>query len=35
MREQFFDLDDDSQLVKYFAMVLARREELDSEKEKE
>ena len=35
IREQFFDLDDDSQLVKYFAMVLARREELDSEKEKE
>ena len=35
IREQFSDLDDDNQLVKYFGMVLARREELDSEKEKE
>ena len=35
IREQFSDLSDDNQLVKYFAMVLARRDELDSEKEKE
>ena len=31
--EQFGDLDKDDDLVNYFTMVLARREELDSQKE--
>ena len=33
IREQFGELDDDKELVKYFTMVLARRDELDSNKE--
>ena len=33
IREQFGDLDNDNDLVNYFTMVLARREELDSQKE--
>ena len=35
IREQFSDLQDDNQLVKFFAMVLARRDKIDSDKEKE
>ena len=33
IRDQFGELDDDKELVKYFTMVLARRDELDSNKE--
>ena len=33
IREQFLDLDDDNTLMKYFTMVLARRDELDSVEE--
>ena len=33
IREQFLDLDDDNNLMKYFTMVLARRDELDSVEE--
>ena len=32
IRQQFSDLNDDKELVKYFTMVLARRDELDSQR---
>ena len=35
IREQFLELDDDKKVMEYFVMVLARRDELDSLKEKE
>ena len=33
IREQFEELDNNDDLVKYFTMVLARRDELDSVEE--
>ena len=35
IRRQFLELDNDDDLVKYFTMVLARRDELDSLEETE
>ena len=32
IRQQFSDLNDDKELVKYFTLVLARRDELDSQR---
>ena len=33
IRRQFLELDNDDDLVKYFTMVLARRDELDNVEE--
>ena len=35
IREQFSELNDDKELMRYFKMVLTRRDELDSQKERE